>query len=98
MNEEQKELVLNYMDFAKRLSAQISTLMDLSDSRREECESIALKELCECAVKNKDKEKFRAYAGKTIRYNIWQYLKVDFCHGIHPPLQRTRRLLSKIQS
>lgn len=85
MNIEQKELVLNHIDFVKRLSAKISARMNLSPSQREECESIALMELCECAVNKKDEDTFRSYVAKTVRYNIWQYLKVDFCRGIRPP-------------
>ena len=86
MNKEQKDLVLEHINFAKYLSKKISTRFHLTKSTQEECENIALCELCECAARyNENKGMFRPYAAKCIRMNIWRFLCTDFHSGIKPP-------------
>ena len=87
MNKEQEELTLSYLDFAKHIAGQMCVRFHLSPSSKEDCEAIALKDLCECAVKYDESkgQDFRNYLKKTIRLNIWQYIKLDFNGGLKFP-------------
>ena len=87
MNEEQKELVLDNINFAKYLSQKISTDFHLTESSKEECESIALNTLCNCAVRFTEGKgcHFRTYAAKSIRFDLWRFIQSDFSSGVHVP-------------
>ncbi len=87
MNKEQEELTLNYLDSAKKLASQLSYRFRLSPSKKEDCESIAVEELCKCAVtfdSNKG-ESFNSYLRKTLFLKFWQYVKIDFNAGMKSP-------------
>ena len=83
MNKEQEELTLNYLDSAKKFASQLSYRFRLSPSKKEDCESIAVEELCKCAVNfDSNKGDFNSYLRKTIFLKFWQYAKTDFNAGL----------------